>query len=352
MPNDQAQDRGGRTSANLNQLPKVEERPTLKHWESGRKCVVYPIADFLLANVKVKVPLKDLVRQYLKSHVEKPSDRTFQRAANRLAEQGLLGIDRQEQLWLIPNASSMLLLRDKTTPNDIDSMLGRKIAARVHSTHKIKLSMPYVGDQPLEGAEKVRTFGRYNTAKQAIFHDGTFTIGAYRRKLVVWVRNPQGISTEEQRVNAKAEGFAALNRFARSRNIALQGYLEKVELSHHVVENEALNEALKTLTDKYGEEIYKRLGTHECQTSHKGRIEHEGRAREDRIVHGDLVAIGLERLTLDFPHQFEKQVEMNSKFADNLALHLEVLQGIKAGIDKENELREETLKALKALKRD
>ncbi len=234
-------------------------------------------------------------------------------------------------------------------------MLGQNFNARVHSTHKIKLSMPYKGLQPMEDATKVRKFGRYGTAHQAIYEYDDCTIGTYKNRLVIWVRNPKGIRTEEQRINAKLEGYRFLRQFAQEHNLKLEGYLDKVELSHHVVVNNPLNESVKkNFTTPYGKEIYEQIGTHECKTSHPGRIEHEGRVREDRIVRGDQVAIGLEYLTLDFRKKFEEtdaKIDRLNEFSDKIELYTEQIAlhlDVEAATLK---TQEETMKTLKAIQK-
>jgi hypothetical protein len=288
---------GGRTSDNHLTESKEQKPANSKNEKTGKRKCGYPIGQFILERLKEKTCLKDFIKLYLRTQECKPTDRAFQKAANALADAGEIQLERNEQLWLIPvrtNTSN----REETNPHHNAQFLGRKIAARVHSTHKIKLSMPYKGEQPIDGIEHI--FGRYRTARQYIYYRGTCTIGAYRKSLVIWVRNPSGILTPEQRINAKAEGFKVLQSFAKEKNLELKGYLEKVDLSHHVVENDSLNEMLKTkLLSKYGTSISARIGTHVCQTSHPGRVEHEGRARIDRIVRGDQVAEGLEYLTLE-----------------------------------------------------
>lgn len=304
--------------------------------KSGKKRGGYPISLFLIENLKEKTTLKELIRLYSTTNEYKPTDRAFQKAANQLAAGELIKLERKEQLWLIPIQLNASIPEENRTKNEPKSMLGRKIDKRIHSTHKIKLSIKYKGEQPkLGGIEKV--FGRYRTARQYIFHKDIHTIGAYKNCLVIWVRNPDGILTIEQRINAQAEGYKTLKEFSKEHNIKLEGYLEKVELSHHVVENDSLNNALKPMVQNYPQ-INEKLGTHVCQTSHPGRIEHEGRAREDRIVRGDQVATGLEKLVLDFPSQFEQMVKMNYEFSQNLALHIGVLRKIEARIDEMNQI--------------
>jgi hypothetical protein len=326
-------------------VPSAPPAPkeNLKDKECGKKRNHYPVRLFLFKNLKEKTSIKELIQAYYSLHGKQLSSRAFTKAANQLADEGKILLERREQLWLFPITQPIPNTRDEQNSNGTISMLGRNIK-RVHSTHKIKLSMPYRGDQPKEGGIE-KAFGRYRTARQYIFHRGIHTVGAYKNKIVIWVRNPSGVLTVEQRINAKAEGYKTLTAFAKEHNITLEGYLEKVELSHHVVENDSLNNELKKLTNKYGDEIYKRLGTHECQTSHPGRIEHEGRAREDRIVRGDQVAIGLEKLTLDFPEQFEKMVKINAEFTENLKLHMGVLKDIRDAVRdmKETKKKEESI---------
>lgn len=304
---------------------------------------------FVLMRLKERIQLSELIKEYEITGV-KLSHMGYWKNIRKLHKAGKIGLERHEQLWLIPMLPNASRSDDISTNINQEPMLGRKIDTRIHSTHKIKLSMEYKGEQPREGGIE-KTFGRYHTARQYIFHKGIHTIGAYRRRLVIWVRNPDGILTIEQRVNAQAEGYKVLKEFAREHNIALEGYLEKVELSHHVVENDPLNNALKPMVSNY-KQIKKRMGTAVCQTSHPGRVEHEGKAREDRIVRGDKVAQGLENLVLDFPDDLkrieraielqigaiEKQTAADLSLATNIQLHLQVLQDIRDAVA---ELRKE-----------
>jgi hypothetical protein len=294
---------------------------------------------FVLQNLKEKIQFSEMIKLFEATGV-KMSHVAYWKNVRKLHKEGRIRLERHEELWLIPIPPS----ESELTTNTNNSMLGRKIDKRIHSTHKIKLSMPYSGEQPKEGGIE-KAFGRYLTARQYIFHRGTSTIGSYKNKIVIWVRNPGGILTSEQRINAKADGYRVLREFAQEHKIALEGYLEKVDLSHHVVENDALNDALKPMVSNY-KQIKKRLGTAVCQTSHPGRIEHEGKARVDRIVRGDKVAEGLENLVLDFPDDLKKiqhaialqteainkQTAADISLASNIQLHLQVLQDIRDAI--------------------
>ena len=298
---------------------------------------------FVLERLTERIQLSQLIKEYeilgvKRSHV------AYWKTVRKLHKEGKIGLERHEEMWVIPMPPNASRSEKILTNINQESMLGRKINQRIHSTHKIKLSMPYAGEQPRAGGIE-KAFGRYHTARQYIFHKGYHTIGAYRKRLVIWVRNPEGILTIEQRVNAQAEGYKTLKEFAREHNIALEGYLEKVELSHHVVENDPLNEALKPMVSNY-KQIKERMGTAVCQTSHPGRIEHEGKAREDRIVRGDKVAQGLENLVLDFPDDLkrieraidmqvdaiQKQTAADLSLATNIQLHLQVLQDIRDAV--------------------
>jgi hypothetical protein len=185
--------------------------------------------------------------------------------------------------------------------------------------------MPYAGDQPTKGATYLKPFGRYGTATQSVYRISNLTIVAFRKKLNVWVHRPiAGVRTQEQLIDAKVQGYRALVRFAQRHSLRLEGHLERVLYSHHVVENKALNDALKPLLEAYGEDIRARLGSKICPSSHPGKVEHEGVGRPDRVVRGDQVAAGLEYLTLDYPRQFADFARLVPEYHKQLALHLEV----------------------------
>jgi hypothetical protein len=326
----------------MNSSPSLFAAPerNFENKECGKKRVHLPIGIFLLNNLTQKTALKELMFLYLSSNEDKPTDRAFRKAANQLADEGKIIIERREQLWLFPIPPQSKSPDENGTETELP-LLPRKIDKRIHSTHKIKFSMEYEGEQPKEGGVE-NIFGRYRTARQYIFHKGNHTVGTYAHKIVIWVRNPSGILTIEQRVNAQAEGYKTLKAFAQEHNISLKGYPNKVVLSHHVVENDPLNNALKPMVSNY-KQVKERIGTSVCQTSHPGRIEHEGKAREDRIIRGDKVAEGLERLVLDFPKEFDRhekviaeqteaikaQREINDEFTVNLKLHTQVLNDIR-----------------------
>lgn len=216
---------------------------------------------------------------------------------------------------------------------------------KIHSTHKVKLSISYRGNQPLQGATAIRPFGRYKTGRQAVFKTGKITIVAFKNKLNIWVHQPKGELTKEQLINAKAEGYLALVNFAKEHDLRLEGYLDRVLRSHHVVENRDVTEVFKPVIEEYEQDIKERIGTKVCKTSHKGKIEHEGIGRPDRIIQGSEVAKGLEYLLLKFPNDFANYSSSIGLYDKNIQRHLEVLErmnkankGINEGIKKLNKL--------------
>lgn len=237
-------------------------------------------------------------------------------------------LEMQKRLIVKPSMDSENITIEKSKANHETN--------RAHSTHRILLSMPYQGNQPEAGATAIKSFGRYHTARQIIFKESDVTIVAYQKKLNVWVHKPPGVRTQEQLLEAKVAGYRALIAFARTHSLTLEGYLNRILFSHHVVENEELNAAIKELIEKYPQ-IEERIGSKVCLTSHKGKVEHEGKARIDRIVRGDQVAKGLEYLTLDFPNDFSKfGTEALVPLTEQIKLHLAV--------------QRETLEAIRELK--
>lgn len=279
--------------------------------EPNNGTVMPTFSFFIVQEVRAKTPLKEAIAKYEATN-RKLTRRAYTKAVRKLQAEGKIQVARYEQLYLFPMGLASM-----------NSLNITKERNRAHSTHRILLSMPYTGKQPEEGATYVKPFGRYGTAKQTVYRNDNITITAYRKKLNVWVHKPQGERTNEQLIEAKLSGYKALVAFAQRHSLTLEGYLNRVLFSHHVVENEPLNAALKELIAGYPE-IEARLGSKVCETSHKGKVEHEGKKREDRIVRGDMVARGLEYLTLDFPEQYADFCKLIPEYHEQLRLHLEV----------------------------
>jgi hypothetical protein len=325
-----------------NETPTIEiNRPTI----GINRLISPPFSIFLALTVKRKIALNEVIAKYEKAGFKRLSHVGYWKHARKLIAQGKLSAVKHEQLFLMPSMDSEKINHATIEPRTGERLTGtiepirREInqptIERAHSTHRILLSMPYQGEQPEAGASAIKPFGRYGTARQVIYKHGDLTIIAYRKKLNVWVHKPKGARTQEQLIAAKVQGYRALVSFARSHTLTLEGYLNKVLYSHHVVENEALNAAIKDLIEAYPE-IEQRLGSKVCNTSHKGKVEHEGKARADRIIRGDMVAAGLEYLTLDYPKDFaEFARDAVPALTEQIRLHLKV--------------QEETLAYLKAI---
>lgn len=210
-------------------------------------------------------------------------------------------------------------------------MNGLNLTKQVHSSHKIKFSVSYEGSQPISGALAVKKFGRTGTARQAIYkYSGGLTIITFKKKLNIWVHHPKGISTNEQMINAKANAYMMVLQFAKEYDLKITTTIEKVIQSHHVIENKDLNELLKPIFSKYKYEIKEQIGSAICQTSHKGKIEHEGNQK----VQGSDVAKGLEYLTIRFPNDFAKVAEQQNRYDENIRKHLKVLSKMERVLSK------------------
>jgi len=280
-------------------------------------------------SVATRVPLSDIIAQYVKRTSLSLSQRAYQKTANQMAIDGEIKVERHEQLWI----TSMLVYSPSTdvkrTTNELISMLPlNKRTPRIHTAHKIKLSIPYKGIQPLEGAIAIKPFGRYGTAKQAIFRKQgeRTTIVTFKHKLNVWVHLPDGQRTEEQMINAKVTAYRALKDFEKEHDIELDGYIEKVLMSHHVVVHKQVNEAFKPIFKAYPDEIEKQIGSHICPSSHPGSIEHEGIKRPGRLVKGEDVAKGLEWLALDARSQLQSFEEVEYKYHESIRLYDEQIR--------------------------
>jgi hypothetical protein len=221
----------------------------------------------------------------------------------------------------------------QTSEKGLNPMVSLCLTKPIHSAHKIRISIPYQGIQPLKTATYIKPFGRYKTAKQGIFKFKGYTIVTFKNKLNTWVHYPKGTTTKEQIQEARKVALMRLIGFVREHNLKLQGPLSNILHSHHVIEESELNEALKPLFREYETEIKKRIGSKICKTSHKGKIEHEGKLRPDRVVAGHKVAEGLEYLTLDFKDEFQEdrttRAEWNQNLRDyskQIKKHLQVLE--------------------------
>lgn len=212
----------------------------------------------------------------------------------------------------------------------------------IHSAHKIKFSVVYQGKQPMDGI--VKPFGRTKKQYQVVYRPSRYiTITAFKNRLTVWVHHPPGTRTEHQIIKAKGLGYAALARFAKEKTLKLVDPLSKVLYSHHVVEARPVNQAFRPVLDQYPEEIAAQIGSKVCQTSHKGKIEHEGIARPDRRVMGDKVAAGMEYLILDFQKDFKEFKTTNKAYNESIRLYDEQIRKHLAAIQ---ELRD-TMKEMR-----
>jgi hypothetical protein len=272
-----------------------------------------------------KYAFNEIIKLYESKGNKKLSRVGYWKALKNCERRGIVELTRQEQLWVrffcFPSDEIL------TDINRSDCIVRTK---PLHTTHKIKLSIPYHGPQPKEGATRISPFGRTKTQVQVVYRvSPSITITAFKRKLNVWVHRPPGNSTPEQLINAKAEGYRALLIFAKEHNLRLEGYLNRVLRSHHVLEDKQLNEALKPIFEPNEREIYERIGSHICRTSHPGKIEHEGVRRPDgSIVQGSDVARNVEYLFTRFPGDFAELAKANAEFRENLKTHLNVMEEI------------------------
>jgi len=301
-----------------------------------RLCTHLSFREFLAlfsANPKSeRISMRDLIEIYERETGKKLTSRAYQKAVRQQEKAGLFRVERYEQLWIRfyatpPNRSEL---------KKENSMLGlyKRTPKKIHEAHKIKLSFEYRGKQPEDGL--IKSFGRYRTAKQVIYRiSDKITIAVYKKRMNVWVHRPRGVLTRDQLINAQAEGREVAAKFAKKRNLELLGFTSRLLQSHHVIIDKQLNEALKPTFKKHGEEIENRIGSKICPSSHKGKIEHEGKKRKDRLVLGSEVAGGLEYLTLDFKDEFREHNETERRYHESIALydmqirkHLKVLEEI------------------------
>lgn len=307
-----------------------------------------------LRNNPRRCAIRELKLAFEHETKQRKSGEAWRKAVLKLKSMQIITIERYEQLYLTPIATfqsqpSILPNRDNRNLATIETtiekskILSRSIdglnierpsiseirespdptsisnraslgQGRIHSAHKMQFAIAYRGNQPEGGS--ISYFGRYRTIRRVVFRvRQNLTIVAYKRKLHIWVHYPKGITTEEQIVEARGEGVEALKEFEKQQNIALEGDISGIMMSHHVVEDLELNSALKPVLEQFGPEIEQRTGTKICKTSHPGKVEHEGKNRdllvfpdissEDRVLKGNKVARGLEKLS-DFYDEYKE----------------------------------------------
>ena len=263
------------------------------------------------------------------------------KSAKKLEKQGKLKLKSYGKLGLrITSIAS--------TNESIDSMLRLNLTTKqpkkpIHTAHNISISIAYKGKQPTHGAIKIRPFGRYKTAIQAIFQEtDKITIITFKNKLNIRVHKPKGTLTREQLIQAKTDAYIYARSFASKHNIELLGYLEQVISSHHVLENKHINDLLVPIFTKYEGEIYKRIGSKICKSSHKGKTEHEGNDK----YKGYQVANGVEQVFLDMPKLLKDISEKDKRYMTSISLydeqirkHLAAIQDIRDYIKELRDLK-------------
>jgi len=322
----------------------------------GRNCLQYtPWQEFLISkllnNKSRKFTCKELMREYRLKTNKKTSRQTLQKQLKSLPE--FIKTVRKEQLWCFYDAPPTKMKPSLCMAQMDHRLPPTKQRNLMHSSHRWRFSISYKGSQPIEGADNIKPFGRYRTAHQASFSFENLTVITFKNKLNVWIHRPTGKLTPHQRIEAVTKARMALLQFAKERKIQLQGNVEEVMSSHHVVEQEGVNETLKPVFEAHQEEIKEVLGSHICQTSHPGKIEHTGNGED---VTGFQVAKGLEKLILETPTKIENLEKKNQilektferlekglvKYSENLDLHIDVQRSQK-------EVQSETLKTLKKM---
>lgn len=264
--------------------------------------------------IKRLTSISELIEEYESEYNIKHTRRSYEIAMRKAKN---LNIKRYEQLYVIPLSKSETISMDST-------QLESSNIEKIHEAHKLAFSIKYTGSQPSSAIFK--NFGRYRTAKQYIFKINNITIVAFIKTLNIWVHFAKGIRTRDQIINARKEAYKTLMQFAKEKNIIIDGYLEKILLSHHVIVHNKVNDALKGTVKEYEQDIYNKIGTHVCPSSHKGLIEHEGKMREDKKIKGEDIASGLEYLLLNFPNDFSKVAQQQNRYDENIRAHLKAIE--------------------------
>lgn len=286
-----------------------------------------------MRTISRKTALSELIEEYEKETGRKLSRKAYQKPIKNLEG---VRVERHEQFYILPILPSTSESEPQANQNlilPIHSLNKRTEDNRIHSAHKLKFSMSYKGEQPIDGGT-LSFFGRYRNVPRSVFRVApNITIVSYPGRLAVWVHRPKGARTEEQVVQARKDGYIALKSFEAHNNIRLEGYPEQLIQSHHVVEDQEVNEALKPVFQEFAEDIEARIGSKICQTSHPGKIEHEGKKRDlarfpdiaeaDKVLKGKKVAIGLERLS-DFYDDYPALRRYMQDYTENLKLHIKV----------------------------
>lgn len=292
----------------------------------------------LSQNPKRKFSFSELSKSYEEETGIKTTRQAKQKALKRI--KGIV-LERREQLWVsmlyhrnptdenATNATPSTIKKGEISMDGYDGGLHQTIEPDksniIHSSHRWFFSIGYAGKQPTEGA-KIKPFGRYKTAIQAIHEFKDMTIVAFRNKINIWIHNPEGKLTQNQKIEARTRAYTSIKAFERQYGITIKGDLKgEILNSHHVVEHKELNEALKPILRGREEEIKEVLGSGVCNTSHKGKIEHEGTNELTAFE----VAKNLEYLCTKFPTHFSQLAQENAGFQENLASHLAAIHELR-----------------------
>jgi len=350
---------------------------------NNKKPVVYTpytsfknyILSFLKSNEKRQYTLNELKQNYEVETNKKASLRSYQRYIKKLEIEGIINIKRQEQSYIsfnnayIPYERSnerdkttikhgkKISQNNKKTAKVVDRLFFTTTTKRIHSAHSIRFSIGYNGEQPKDDADKVLPIGRINRkypnkkrSVQCIYKYKGFTIQIYKKRMQIYIHNPQGISTKEQLNNAKNICFKAVMVFCKEHNIDIEEkYLLKTIGSHHVVEDRKLNNYLKPIYKKYSKEIFERINSKYGDKSHPNKVEHSGDT-------GEQVANGLEYMVLKLPEVMEKHVEIEEKYYNaigmynkNIEKHLKVMDKISDSVESSGKANTEISRSLKKL---
>jgi hypothetical protein len=280
-----------------------------------------------LAKTNELTPLSNLKKAY--------EDETGIKLTNRAYEIGLkvVGkgqIRRNEQLYWFPKHLS----EGKRTSRRMVRMVGGNANSHnqsnelIHSSHRYRFSIAYIGVQPRDG--KIRPWGRNKQMLQVEYdYEPGMRLQVFSKRIIVMLANPEGITTQEQQIEARRLSYLTILAFCKERKLELEGNLEKKLGTHHVLELEQANTTIQESLGKFEKEIEARTGSLIMgDSSHINKLEHQGGG--ESLTQGQQAALGFEWLLWKFPQQFGQLTEgMMGEYNKNLKLHIEIMQDIK-----------------------
>ena len=233
---------------------------------------LYTFAKGYFQTVLRSCPIKELKLAYEVKTGAKRSGEAWRKAVKRLEREGIATIERHEQLYMV---------RVRGKANFYNGKGHKPTQTPIHSSHNYRFSIEYKGEQPRDGL--VRAWGRSRKQFQVEYRSKEdLTLQVFKRRIIVMLHNPKGISAQEQVIEARKQAFNTILSFAKERALELPGFLESTINPHFVLEEgDARKERTPTNLNGYirdaiqgcEAEIEEIVGSM-FDDSHKGRFEH------------------------------------------------------------------------------